>query len=184
MIKKIKAHFTKRKLKKARQKEYLNTLYSHYDEGEISWYAQEYFVPHRGLGWKIGMITALVGIFVFGVLYKAISFSIAMLVFAMVYCLVHRKKPQEIQIILSKVGIKVGKRKYSYAKIRSFCLHYDPPYTKALKIRVEGDLAVEITIQLGDQNPAEVREFLLDKIPEQEGHQESFTDMILKLLKI
>lgn len=184
MIKRIKAHFTKRKLKKAQQKEYLNTLPSHYDDGEVSWHAKDYFAPHRGLVWKIVMIASLVGLFVFGVLYEAVSFSVAMLVFALVYYIVHRKKPQDVEIVLSKVGIKVGKRKYPYAKIKSFCLQYDPPYTKALKIHVEGDLAVEVVIQLGDQNPAEVREFLLDKISERAGHQESLTDIFLKLLKI
>lgn len=184
MIRRIKAHFTKRKLRKAQQKEYLNTLPSHYDDGEVSWQAKDYFAPHRGVAWKICMVAVLVGIFVFGVLYEAVSFFVAMLVFALVYYIVHRQKPQDVEIVLSKVGIKVGKRKYPYAKIKHFCLQYDPPYTKALKIHVEGDLAVEVVIQLGDQNPAEVREFLLDKISEREGHQESLTDIFLKLLKI
>lgn len=184
MIRKIKAHFTKRKLKKAQEKEYLNTLPSYYDHSEIAWEAKEYLTPQRGIAWKIVMTLLLLAIFAFGMFYEALSFSIAMLVFALVYYIVHRKKPQDVEISLSKVGIKVGKRKYPYAKIKSFSLHYEPPYFKALKIRVEGDLAAEIVIQLGEQNPAEVREFLLNKIPELTGRNESLTEIFLRLLKI
>jgi len=112
------------------------------------------------------------------------SFSLVMVTFAITYYIMHRDHPKDVEIKISEIGIKVGKRKYPYSKIKSFWIFYDPPYISTLNIRYNDHVIVDIAIQLEGQNPADVREFLLGKIPEKVGHLEAFTDVLARLFKL
>ena len=61
---------------------------------------------------------------------------------------------------------------------------YEPPFVQTLNLRVEGDFVGEITIQLAGQNPSEIREYLISKIPEMDGKSESLSDVFVRLFKI
>ncbi len=108
----------------------------------------------------------------------------AVSVFVIAYYLIHRDHPKDVEISISDIGIKVGHRKYPFSRIKSFWLMYEPPHIRTLNIKVHGELAVDISIQLNHQDPSKIREFLIEKIPEKEGHQESFSDIFARLLKI
>lgn len=184
MIQKIKKHYQNRKLRKAQQKEYIENMPSYYDHKELSWIAPEYMTHHRGMMWKVVMSLIIVGVIAYGAFYNALTFSLAVVTFAAVHFLLNRKESREVEVVISNVGIKVGRRKYPYSKIKHFWIHYDPPYVRALRIRVDGDIAGEIIIQLNHQSPSEVREFLIDKIPELEGHHETLTELFVRAFKI
>ncbi len=184
MLKKIKNNFKNRKIARAQKREYIRSLPSHYDNVSISWSAPDKIRYKRGLVWKIIMPALLFSAIIIGVIHNAWTFSLAIAAFVMVYYIINREKPKILEVVLSNIGIKVGDRKYPYTKIKSFWVLYEPPYTKNLYIHVDGDFAVHIPIQLGEQDPAIIREFLLEKIPEKEGMKESFVDMFLKILKI
>ncbi len=184
MISKIKNHFKKRAIKKAQIKEYLRSIPSAYDNKIISWVAPEHVRYQRGTLWKV-----IIGIFLItsiglGIYYNAWTFSLAVSVFVIAYYLIHRDHPNDVEISISDIGIKVGHRKYPFSRIKSFWLMYEPPHIRTLNIKVHGELAVDISIQLNHQDPSKIREFLIEKIPEKEGHQESFSDIFARLLKI
>ena len=180
MLKKIKR---KRAEKKARHYALRNAP-SAYDEAILSWIAPETIRHERGVLWKI--ITAIVvfATIAGGFYYNAATFSVAIIAFIVAYYLAHLEHPKNVEVKISKIGIKVGSRKYPYSRIQAFWLIYDPPYTKTLNIRVSGEVIADITIQLDGQNPSPVRETLFEKIPELEGQSEKFSDIILKLFKI
>lgn len=176
MLKKIKKHY-------AKLKEY-NEQPSHYDQSSLSWETPEFIKPYRGWVWKSIMALLLLGAVAFGYFYNALTFSLAVLTFAIVYALVQKENPKTVTVNLSHVGIKVGKRRYPFSKIKHFWIHYDPPHVKNLRIHVEGDLAHEIIIPLSDASPSEVREFLMGKIAELEGHHETLSELLLRAFKI
>lgn len=157
---------------------------SAFDQGKISWIAPEQIQHQRGKLWIFLMIVAVISASVWGIFYNAWTFSIAILAFSGVYALIHMEHPEELEVVISDIGIKVGGRRYAYSKIKAFWVIYEPPFTKTLNIRVDGDLAIDIDIQLNEQDPAEVREFLISKIPELEGKQQSVIKMFLRLFKI
>jgi len=109
---------------------------------------------------------------------------LAIIVFTAVYSLIHLEHPRNVQVKISEIGVKVGLKKYSYGKIKAFWIIYEPPFVQTLNLRVEGDFIGEITIQLAGQDPAQVREYLISKIPEMEGKSESFSDILVRLFKI
>jgi len=157
---------------------------SAFDKPILAWVAHETIQHERGTVWKVLMSVIVISTVVWGVMNNAWTLSLAVAAVAIVHYLAHLERPQEVEIKISEIGIKVGKRKYPYSRIRAFWLIYEPPFTSTLNIRVEGDFFGEISIQLGEQSPSKVRETLMRHIPELEGQSEKFSDIILKLFKI
>ncbi|MFA6917747.1 MAG: hypothetical protein WC285_02835 [Candidatus Gracilibacteria bacterium] len=191
MLKKLKEKYHSHKLHRAQKHEAGQQLISQiknapsaFDEAQITWEAPEYVVHQRGLAWKITMLVFVALIAGLSLYYDAWSFALVIVVFAAVYAMVHLEHPRNVQVKLSEIGIKIGFRKYSYSKIKSFWIIYEPPFVQTLNIRVEGDFIGEITIQLAGQDPSEIREYLISKIPELEGKTESFSDVLVRLFKI
>ena len=82
------------------------------------------------------------------------------------------------------MGIKVGNKIYQYGRIRAFWINYNPPFTKTLNIRVHGEFLVDIDIQLGNQNPVEIYDFLSTRLPEMQGKSEGFLKTLERLFKL
>lgn len=191
MFKKLKEKYHFHKLRRAQKKEARQQLIngiknapSVFDNAIIAWEAPEYVVHDRGLAWKIIMPLIVALTAGLSLYYNAWSFALAIVVFAAVYAMVHLEHPRNIQIKISEIGIKVGFRKYAYSRIKAFWIIYEPPYVRTLNIRVEGDFIGEVTIQLADQDPSVIREYLISKIPELEGKTESVSDIFVRLFKI
>lgn len=191
MIKKIKrkiSHAHKNgKLKRAQRSEAIMRAHSEpsaFDEAVIEWTAPEYVKHDKGLTWTASMVLLVIISAGIGLYLKAWTFSLVIIVFAVVYYLIHLEHPRNIDVVLSDIGIKIGQKKFSYSKIKAFWIIYEPPFIGTLVIRVNTGLMSELTIQLGPQDPVPVREFLLTKIPEMEGKTESLTDALLRLFRI
>lgn len=191
MLKKLKEKYHAHKLHRAQKKEARQLLIhriknapSAFDDAVFSWEAPEYVAHERGLTWKIIMITTIALAAGLSWYFDDWSLALVIVVFAGVYSLVHLQHPRHVQIKISEIGIKVGFRKYSYSRIKAFWLIYEPPFVQTLNIRVEGDFIGDITIQLGDQAPAAIREYLISKVPELEGKSESLSDIFVRLFKI
>ena len=184
MISRIVSNLRNRKLKKIQNREMETNTESSFEEEVISWTAPESVKYNRGMLWKVVVSLISAGLVVFGFFYNAWTFSLAVIVFAIVYAIVNRKDPKEIKVIISEIGIKAGYRKYPYSAIKDFCIVYNPPYASELHLRVLNDIAHEIIIHLWGQNPAQLRNYLLTHLKEKTDHRESFSDAILRLFKI
>jgi len=184
MLNKIKNKIKNRRLTKAMQKEYGQSAQTSFDNAEIAWVAYEYPQHERGVVWKIIAGLFVLSAIVFGVMYEALTFSLAIGAFALVYYLMHREKPKQINIILSNIGIKIGNIKYAYSDIKEFWVIYEPPFVRTLNLRVANGFINEVKIELDGQDPAVVREFLKTRIKELEGQKEGATDLLLRLFKL
>ncbi|MBL4694388.1 hypothetical protein JKY72_03395 [Candidatus Gracilibacteria bacterium] len=157
---------------------------SSYDDSQVEWIAPEYIRHYRGNVWKTISFAIVVISAILAFLYGSWTFSLAIITSAVVYYIVHIEHPKEVTIKISKIGIKVGSRKYAFTRIKGFWTIYDPPYVRTLHIRVAGEMITDITIQLGQQDPAEVRELLMSKIPEFEGKTENLSDLFIRLFRL
>ena len=179
--------FQKLRQKQEEQKKFrekMHSQHSAFDDAVISWIAPESMRHERGKTWKTVMGGLIVVLVLGGIVYNAITFSLAIITFAFVYYLVRMENPKDMEVKISNVGIKVGGRKYSYGDIKAFWVIYEPPYLKTLNIKIQNNINCDVTIQLNDQNPAEVRDFLMEKIPEMEGQKEKLSEIFARLFKI
>ena len=93
------------------------------------------------------------------------------------------RKPQTMTCELSGVGINLGKSTYPYKNIRRFWIIYDPPHNTTLNFETTAYLNSTISVELANQNPFEVKEFLNGFLPEDLEKEESMTDAIARKLK-
>ncbi len=184
-IKTLKSNFIQKRKEKNEKRYLLLNKPSEYDNAVLSWVAPE-TIKHekRGILWKILIFLLVLSAILWGFYNNAWTFSVAIITFVIVYYLVNLEHPKDVEVKISEIGIKVGARKYSFNKIKAFWIIYEPPYVNTLNIRVFGEMSSDITIQLGAQNPAPVREFLIGKIPELEGQSEKLSDIFFRILKI
>ena len=180
MLNKIKTKFEKRR----EARSMLRNMPSAFDEAEISWVAPESLEYKKGLVWKISALLFVVMAVVFGLISNAWTFSLAIIAFAFAYYVMTKKEGKVVEVMISKIGIKVGNRTYPYGKIKGFWIIYEPPHIQSLNLLVDGEFSSRVVIQLRNQNPAEVREFLMEKIPEVKGQTESVTDILARLFKM
>ncbi len=186
MIKKLKQKYQDHKVKRARKREERNFLLnqpSAYDEAVLSWISPETIKHERGLTWKILTSLFIALSLAWGIVYGSWTFSLAIFLFVIVYYLVHLEHPKDVEVKVSELGVKVGSRKYPYSRIKAFWILYEP-HIRTLNLRVSGDVISDITIQLGHQHPAELRGFLMERIPELEGQSEKISDIFLRIFKI
>lgn len=187
MISKIKQKIKNQQIKRAQKREArfsaLQSEFTAYDEAILAWVAPEMIKHERGLSWKIIVSFLIALAFAWGFVYGSWTFSLALLMALITYYIAHLEHPRDVQIKISEIGVKAGTRKYPYSRIRAFWVIYEP-HVKTLNLRISGDIISDITIQLGTQNPAIVRNFLLEKIPELEGQTEKISDIFIRLFKI
>lgn len=156
-----------------------------YDEAIFEWVAPEYIQHPKGRNWYIAE-AVIVALFLLGTVLTAnYTMALAIVTFVAVYHYLHEKHPpKEIKITISRQGIKVGDMIFPYTHIQAFWIMYHPPHVKTLNLRVSKRFYSDVVIQLNDEDPAEIRQFLCGQIPEWEGKTERFTDTVLRLLKL
>jgi len=116
------------------------------------------------------------------ILLKNLLFSI-IIVFAVFTIYIYAKKePREIKFIVSGKGVQIDNTIYKFDELKSFWIFYNPaspaggpPDVKEISLRSKKTFMPYLKIPLGDQNPVEVRKFLLRFLPERK-HQESIID--------
>jgi len=153
------------------------------EHSEISWVAPEYIQHHKSREWYIGAAVLAVLVIIIDFISQNWTMALAVITFAAVYKFTQEKHPpKNIAIIITEMGIHVGEMFFPFSHIEAFWIIYSHG-VKTLNLRVKGRFYSDVEIQLDDQNPGEIRKYLLSRIPEWEGKNEPFIDSLLRLLK-
>lgn len=149
---------------------------------EIAWEAPEYTFHQKSPDWywTVGIISLafiLIAIFTGNLLF-AIFAGVA----GFTVALWGARKPKTIAIVLNGNGIMVETRLYPYQELVSFWIHYDSPLVKEISILTKNTFLPSIRIPLGNENPAEIRAFLIRFLPEK-MQEESLIDIVARALK-
>jgi len=80
---------------------------------------------------------------------------------------------------IDEKGIKIGRKLFDFDELKSFWVFYSPPEEKELSIRSKKMFIPYIKIPLDNQNPNEIRKYLLKFLPEKR-HKESVIDIWMK----
>ncbi len=150
----------------------------------LAWEAPEFVKHKKGKVWFMMAAIVIAALVLYALYTGSLTMAIAFIVLAGVYYISHHREPQNIQISLSHFGIKVGNRYIPYNQVKAFWIVYNPPFVKAIKLLSTDKIMGEMTLQLGDQDPGPVRKIIIKHIPEFEGREESFADVIIRLTKL
>ncbi len=150
----------------------------------ISWNTPQYIYFEKGPIWKVIAIIFILMLFAYGVFSSAWTFSLVILVAAIVYYIISMEEPKIITVSILESGIKVASKLYSFTQIKEFWIIHSSQHITTLHFIVKGDLIGEIKLPLTSQSATFVKEFLITKIPEVKNKKESMFDIISRLLKL
>jgi hypothetical protein len=148
----------------------------------LRWHAPEYMFQEKGSGWFI--VAALVAILIIiGSLFlrQWLLAGVIVALSAVVYQHANRA-PRELDYTITKMGVQVGERLYSYNELKSFWVVYHPP-VQTLNLALTKRLAPLLIIQLADTDPASVKDILKEHLPEEDRHQEDWIDRLTRLAR-
>jgi hypothetical protein len=92
------------------------------------------------------------------------------------------KKPEIVNFEINPLGVKVGEKLYQFKEIKSFWIEYEPELNiKELSLQVKKWYHAFVKIPIYDQNPIQLRSFLIKFLPEVE-HRDSLADVLSRKL--
>ncbi len=149
----------------------------------IVWTAPEYQHYDKPREWYIWG-TVLLGIVVLYTLWVGdYLMLLTILIIAGVAYAVSHRPPREVNVTIDSKNITVNETVYPLKSVKYFWIHYQPPEVKTLNLETTNYINRDITIQLEDQDPNEVREFLLRFLPEDTDREETYTEKLSRKLR-
>ena len=161
--------------------------YSTEDYGEVlaSWGFSAYAKIERNKYWYISFIIITIAILIYSYFSNNPLFAVVIILFSIIYTILERKEPEEIQILLLEDGLIINDKFIDYKEIKNFYIIYHPPSIKNLNLEPKNQLKPRLAIPLESQNPVEIRELLLKYIDEDLEKEEIPTsESIARLLKL
>ncbi|MBI2638648.1 hypothetical protein HYW83_03600 [Candidatus Peregrinibacteria bacterium] len=155
-----------------------------FDKALLTWRAPEYTHHEKSPIWFVvaGLIALL--LVLYGLKTDGWTFSVAIIVFAGTYYLVHREAPKTVEVKISKFGVKIGRHVFPYSNLKSFWIVYEPPFIKKLYLRMASSFKPDVFIALEDADPVEVRRLLNTHLNELKGRHEPFSDTLVRLFRL
>lgn len=150
----------------------------------LSWQAQEYPYHEKSHRWFIVAALILSVLVVYGLMTDGWTFSLALVVFAGTYYVLHRNVPDTVDVHITDINIHIGKNVFPFSSIKGFWLVNKPPEVRRLYLRFCGRMRPDLHVELGESDAADVRKILLDHIKEIKGAQEPLSDTIVRILKL
>lgn len=149
----------------------------------LKWTAAEYEYHEKGPVWRLLAIIAIMGLILYGIIADSYAFSFVIALFAGVYFITH-KPPRNVEVKVTDMGIVVDDRFYEYSNMRHFWILLRSDDVATFNVRLIKNLVKELSIFMGDQDPAELREVVSRFIPEITGKEEHFSDWLTRKLKL
>lgn len=141
------------------------------------WQAQEHAYQPRSAMWFIALaagVTLAAGLLVwFGNILGAI---VVAFIGGVIYMLAQRK-PETVKYQLRVDGVAVGSHLYAYEDLDAFNVVYKPGEVKTVLVRSKRKLAPLINMEIGEADPVEIRDVLLEFLPEDLEMAEPLTDV-------
>ncbi|MBU0981485.1 hypothetical protein KKC94_02215 [Patescibacteria group bacterium] len=150
----------------------------------MKWYSPEFTRYERGPIWFFIAATIDAGLLAYAFYTHSWSMILVFALLPLLIVLEHRKKPKMLEVIISPYGIKFGSTKLAFSEIKRFWILHDPPYLNEIRLLTNRKTHPEIVIPLQNLDPSPIRTLLVTQIPEWEGKQESFLDLIIRILRL
>lgn len=149
----------------------------------LNWVTTDRLNYHRSKVWYVSFCIFFLTFIVLSFIYGAWTFSLVLLALSLAYGFANFKKPKLLEVSLGESKIVIGNKEYKYSQIKSFWLIDEPPYN-TLFLNIPKNITSPISVEIEDQNPEVIRQFLVRKVAETQGKTAGFIDVLLRLLKL
>ena len=155
--------------------------------GEVlhTWTVTEYERHERPTAWYVIMLVMGVFLVGYGLFTNNFLFALIVVLFAIIVFLQAHQEPHEIPFSVTDLGVVLNNRFYPYSELSDFYLIYNPPEIKTLFFEPESSLRPRLRVNLGEQDPVELkftlRQYLVENV---EKEVEPLSDQIARQWKI
>jgi len=150
---------------------------------EISWTAPEFIHYPKSLTWFVFVSLAGLALIVFFVIKKDFLTATLFLLLLILTYFFSSQTPKSLKIKINQAGLTVNEQKIPFDQLKKFWIVYEPPAVKTLNFETSAYLNRYLTLQLADQDPVALREFLLQHLIEDKARDEQLGDKIARKLK-
>jgi hypothetical protein len=132
------------------------------------WEAEEYYFQEKTSDWYWAVGIIGVSVAVLSIIFGNTLFAVLILLSTFSLALFASKRPSILRFEVSKKGIMIGKTLYPFGTLDSFWVEDNRHIGRPSKLIVKSRKAMVplIAVPLGDINPEEVRDFLMDHLLE------------------
>ncbi len=156
------------------------------DYGEVffSWDFPEFIKHQRGILWYLAAFLAVIGLLVFSLVSENFLFAVIIILSAIIVIYISRKNPRIINIKITDKGIVIENNFYPYSEIKNFWI-INEPEARRLYIEFRSAFIPRLSIPYQDQDPNELREYLLLYLEENDEREgEPVSETLARWLKL
>ena len=157
----------------------------YYGEEIFGWMVDEYERHERGPVWYAVAFLIGLSFVMYAIVTRNFLFAVVVIMAGVIIALSAMREPQQIPFLITTRGIALGHQFVPFKDLRSFWILYEPPQTKNLYVDFRSPITPHLVIPLGEQDPVELRQTLLEFLGENETQEEEpLTDVLGRFLKI
>ena len=149
----------------------------------FSWKAPEFKHYEKNVGWYTTLVSVCILIVGYFIIQKDYFGALTMFIIGAVLIFFSRQVPNTVDIELTHKHISFGKMLFPYKQLRSFWVVHNQNH-KTLNLETTTYLNNLLILELQDQDPEEIRIFLLQYLPEHPTYnKETFAQKVIHKLK-
>ena len=153
------------------------------NKNSISWRASEYKHYEKNIGWYITVISVLLLIVGFFVIIQSDYFAgITLGIIGFIFLFFGKQKPEMVENQLTTKAVHHGYLNIPYKQIKHFWV-VNRPNHKTVNFETSAFLNKIMILELEDQDADEIREFLLNFLPEHEVTEPHLTQKVSHWMK-
>jgi len=138
----------------------------------------------RGSMWYVIALSVIIGLVVWGFLTKQYVMSFLIILITGVTFFVENNSEENTHISITNLWIKVNNFFYDYSKITAFSLIYDGDQAVILRLQLVKKGIKYLDIMIDNEIVPVLKEILPNFLQEDEHGEFTFTDKIIRILKL
>lgn len=149
----------------------------------FSWEAPEFKHYHKTTGWYVAFGIVVITVLTYTLVHADFFGAFTIVCIALLALLFTRKRPNIIPISISTEGFHIHDVHIPYHHVKKFWI-VDTEHHRTLNLETGAYLNHFVIIELGDQDPAPIQEFLVQVLNEHELRDPTFSQSAAHRLKL
>jgi hypothetical protein len=155
----------------------------HSEDVLAHWKAPEYEVFERDKKWYIVITTILTAIIAWALYTNSPVMAITFILIGVVGYLHLEREPRILDFMITNDGVLAGREIYEFDNLESFWIFYEPEGLKAISFHAKHGFLPYINIPVHEEDPAHLRQILLEFLPE-EKKEPGLMEVMERVLKL
>ncbi len=152
------------------------------EQTKISWQALEFRHYEKNIGWYVTLLAIAILVTGFFIIQSDYFAGVTTAILAIMIIFFSRQKPELMEVEITGKAVHMDNLIYPFKHIKHFWI-VNTPHHKTLNLETTTLVNRMVIIELGEQDAEEVREFLLNHLPEHTETTETITQKIMHKLK-